>query len=188
MKNVNNCQSKELSDGMDFESHWLLMTKKILILSAFLSLQFIGYTQLFGDHAVGCYKMDYVVIEEPEPEFHFDLDYENFEIAYFYLYGDSLDDCLKENIVYPQIALDYLIEGMVVVSFIIDKEGAVRDVKVLKSANSYFDNECVRVLENMPNWTPAYFDGHLVSIQFNLPISFKIVSNRGDGCDPRVKN
>lgn len=84
---------------------------------------------------------------------------------------------LQNNIVYPQTAKENNITGKVFVTFVISRDGAVKDVKVLKGIGGGCDEEAVRVIKNMPKWQPGKQDGKTVNVQFNLPIKFALQAN-----------
>ena len=81
---------------------------------------------------------------------------------------------MGENMSYPQSCIDQNIEGRVVVSFIVDKTGQVRDAVVVKSVAPELDAEALRVVSSMPNWTPGMQDGKPVNVKYAIPLSFKI--------------
>jgi len=82
---------------------------------------------------------------------------------------------LAENIIYPKDAKEKGIEGKVYLTFVIDNEGSVIDVKVIRGAgNASLDEEAVRVVKNMPKWIPGKQNGKVVKVQFTLPIVFKL--------------
>ncbi len=64
------------------------------------------------------------------------------------------------------------IQGTVYVTFVIETDGAVSHVKVLRGIGGGCDEEAVRVVTLMPDWKPGYQDGEPVRVQFNLPIRF----------------
>jgi bla regulator protein blaR1 len=64
--------------------------------------------------------------------------------------------------------------GLVLVNFVINKQGKVKDVKILKSVSAPLDNEAIRVIEGMPKWKPGKHKGKKVNVSFNLPIKFKL--------------
>ncbi|MBP7496944.1 MAG: TonB family protein [Bacteroidales bacterium] len=84
---------------------------------------------------------------------------------------------LQNNIVYPQTAKENNITGKVFVTFVISRDGAVKDVKVLKGIGGGCDEEAVRVIKNMPKWQPGKQDGKSVDVRFNLPIKFALQAN-----------
>ena len=76
---------------------------------------------------------------------------------------------------YPKEAMDENIQGTVMVEFIVDKEGNVTNVNVLKSAHPLLDAEAVRVCRAMPQWTPAQDgEGKYVKSTFQLPFTFQL--------------
>lgn len=81
---------------------------------------------------------------------------------------------LGKNIKYPAIAKDAGIQGTVYVTFVVNEEGAVKDVQVLRSIGGGCDEEAIRVVESMPKWTPGKQRGKSVKVQYNLPIRFTL--------------
>jgi TonB family protein len=80
---------------------------------------------------------------------------------------------LKQNIMYPQIAKENGVEGMVVVQMIVERDGALSNVHVIKGIGAGCDEEALRVVKMMPKWKPGFQKGQAVRVQFNLPIRFK---------------
>lgn len=83
---------------------------------------------------------------------------------------------LQKNIKYPQSAKDNGIQGKVFVSFVIEKNGSITNVKVLKGINGApeCDSEAVRVIRMMPDWTPGKLNGKPVRAKYTIPIKFSI--------------
>jgi protein TonB len=81
---------------------------------------------------------------------------------------------LIQNTRYPELAMKNGVQGAVIVRFVIDKEGKVKDPKVVKGVGSGCDEEALRVIRSMPDWKPAIHNGKAVSVFFNLPVQFKI--------------
>lgn len=86
----------------------------------------------------------------------------------------ALNKYLYENIKYPQMAKESGIQGRVFVTFVVEKNGEVTDVRVLRGIGGGCDEEAIRVVENMPKWTPGKQRGKPVRVQFNLPIKFTL--------------
>lgn len=78
------------------------------------------------------------------------------------------------NIVYPELAIENGIQGRVTVQFTIDKDGSVKDVKVLRGADSTLDKEAVRVISSSPKWTPGKQRGKAVKVKYTFPIIFQM--------------
>ena len=81
---------------------------------------------------------------------------------------------LSENIVYPPDAQKKSIQGRVVVSFVIGRDGYVKNVELVTGVSKSLDNEALRLVKNMPRWEPALFEDKLVNIKQTLPINFKL--------------
>ena len=91
---------------------------------------------------------------------------------------------LGENIKYPPAAQNANVSGNVFVKFIIKSNGNIGDIKVIKSVSTELDNEAIRVIQNMPSWTPARQNGKPVSVYYNLPISFRNEGLKASGDEP----
>lgn len=87
---------------------------------------------------------------------------------------ERLNAYLADNIQYPSVAADAGISGVVVVSFIIEKDGTISDVKCLRNIGGVCGDEAVRLVKTMPKWIPGVKDGKLVRCQFKLPITFAL--------------
>ncbi|MEZ4933545.1 MAG: TonB family protein [Saprospiraceae bacterium] len=86
-------------------------------------------------------------------------------------------DFIFSNLKYPKEAREKGLEGMVVASFIIEKDGSISGAKIVRSIGGGCDEETLRVINAMPNWTPGKQGGKAVRVQFNLPIRFKLDAN-----------
>lgn len=83
----------------------------------------------------------------------------------------ALMQFLADNLRYPKGAED--VSGRVVVQFVVDKDGSVRDPKITKSVDPLFDAEALRVVSMLPKFTPGEIDSKPVAVEYALPISFK---------------
>lgn len=81
---------------------------------------------------------------------------------------------LNQNIRYPAEAQEICVQGRVVVSFVVEKDGHISDVTVLRSVDPSLDKEAVRVIRNMPRWTPGKQGGEPVRVRYNVPVSFRL--------------
>lgn len=79
-----------------------------------------------------------------------------------------------KNIRYPTVSRKSKIEGTVIVSFIIERDGKVNNAEVIRSVDENCDREALRVINSMPNWIPGKQRNQPVRVQFNLPIKFKL--------------
>lgn len=89
--------------------------------------------------------------------------------------GDAaLMKYLSENIKYPKAAEKAGEQGRVVVNFIVEKDGAISNVNVVRSVTPTLDAEAVRVIKAMPKWVPGKQDGQFVRVKYNVPVSFRL--------------
>jgi periplasmic protein TonB len=82
---------------------------------------------------------------------------------------EALFEYINKNIVYPED----VVRGNVYVAFVVTKEGAIRDVRVVKGINENCDKEAIRLIKNMPPWDPGMQKGKIVSSVYGLPIIFR---------------
>ncbi len=89
--------------------------------------------------------------------------------------GDgALFKYLSENIRYPKAARENGIQGKVFVSFVVEKDGKVTNIIILRGIGGGCDEEAIKVVQNMPVWIPGKQRGIPVRVQFNLPINFTL--------------
>lgn len=81
---------------------------------------------------------------------------------------------LRDNIKYPQMARESGIQGTVYVTFVVEIDGRVTGVRVLRGIGGGCDEEAVRVVKAMPRWIPGKQRGKPVRVQFNMPIKFTL--------------
>jgi protein TonB len=81
---------------------------------------------------------------------------------------------LQKNMKYPPIARENNITGRVIVSFVVEKNGELTDIKVLRGIGGGCDEEAVRVLKNAPAWKPGVQNGRSVRVAYTMPIFFQL--------------
>jgi len=81
---------------------------------------------------------------------------------------------LQNNIHYPAVAKENNVQGKVFVTFVVEKDGSLTDIKVVRGIGSGCDEEAMRVLKNSPRWTPGIQNGRPVRVQYTMPISFTL--------------
>lgn len=86
----------------------------------------------------------------------------------------ALNKWLSRNVRYPQDAEEAGIKGTVILQFVIEKDGSVSDVKVVRSVDPQLDKEAVRAVKSMPKWSPAEQRGKPVRYLYTLPVDFII--------------
>ena len=87
---------------------------------------------------------------------------------------NKLMEYLSKNIEYPKAARESGIQGRVFVSFIVEKDGSISNVKVIRSIGGGCDEEAVRVVKAMPKWKPGKQRGKAVRVSYMLPVVFKL--------------
>jgi protein TonB len=89
--------------------------------------------------------------------------------------GDmKMYEYLGKNIKYPQIARESGIQGRVFVNFVVEPDGSVSNVKVLRGIGGGCDEEAIRVVKSMPKWKPGKQRGKAVRVSYTLPVVFKL--------------
>lgn len=91
---------------------------------------------------------------------------------------DKLYSYLKWAINYPEGAMKNNIQGKVFLSFVVEKDGSLVDIKVERKLYPSLDSEAIRILKNAPKWLPGRLHGFPVRVKYNIPISFSITENR----------
>lgn len=81
---------------------------------------------------------------------------------------------IQKNVRYPAIAKEYNITGKVYVSFIVDKQGNVTNVKIVRGVDKNLDAEAVRVVSSLPKYKPGKQRGKAVRVMFTIPINFTL--------------
>ena len=115
------------------------------------------------------------IIEEPEEEVVEEQIFTIVEEMPSFPGGEEeLFKYLGKSIKYPQMAADAGISGVVYVTFVVDKDGKVKDAKVLRGIGGGCDEEAIRVVKAMPPWKPGKQRGKAVKVQYNLPIRFTL--------------
>lgn len=92
---------------------------------------------------------------------------------------EKLPPYLRDNLHYPEIAIQLGLEGKCYLKFVVSKVGDISDVTVVRGVEDCpeCDKEAVRVVRSMPLWTPGKINGRPVKSEFNLPITFKLQKN-----------
>lgn len=85
---------------------------------------------------------------------------------------DKLYNFLVNNIRYPDYARQNNIRGKVIIQFVVEKDGSLSDIKVIRSPDKSLSDEAVRLVNLLPKWRPGMQNGKLVRVMFTMPISF----------------
>ncbi len=87
---------------------------------------------------------------------------------------EAMTEFLAKNLKYPEKAIKDSIAGRVFVSFIVEKDGSLSNIKVLRDIGGGCGEEAIRVMKLMPKWTPAKVGNKLVRQQYYMPIEFRL--------------
>ena len=83
---------------------------------------------------------------------------------------------LQDNIIYPAAASEEGVQGKVTVQFIVEKDGSITHVQVVRGKHPALDAEAARVIRKMPRWTPGRNNGQPVRVTSHLPVQFKLAN------------
>lgn len=86
----------------------------------------------------------------------------------------ALFEYLSKHIKYPVIAEENGIQGRVIVTFVVERDGSITDVKVVKSVDPSLDKEAQRVVKGMPHWIPGKQNGAAVRVKYTVPVTFRL--------------
>ena len=84
----------------------------------------------------------------------------------------ALVEYLSKHIKYPVVAEEKRIQGRVIVTFVVERDGSVTDVRVAKSVHAFLDKEAVRVVSGMPRWIPGKQNGKAIRVRYTVPVTF----------------
>lgn len=87
---------------------------------------------------------------------------------------EALNRYLVRNIKYPLLAQENGIQGRVVCQFVVNSDGSIVDISVVRGVEESLDKEAIRVIKSMPKWTPGRQGGKNVRVKYTLPIRFKL--------------
>lgn len=88
--------------------------------------------------------------------------------------SEALLEYLRREVVYPTICRENKIEGRVLVTFVINKDGSIVEPQIVRSVHPALDNEALRVISQMPAWKPGILHGQVVRVKYTVPINFRL--------------
>ena len=131
------------------------------------------------------YASDVIVVKEKQDSYVFVLEkdgsagkdktYDVVEVMPQFPGGSAaMMQYLMKNIRYPEESFKNNIQGRVIVSFTVRKDGSISDAHVMRHISPQLDAEALRVINTMPNWTPGMQDGKPVAVKYAVPVTFRI--------------
>lgn len=86
----------------------------------------------------------------------------------------ALFEFISRNVQYPVVAEENGVQGRVLCSYVVEPDGSISDIKVVKSVDPSLDKEAVRVVSSMPRWIPGKQNGILVRVKYTVPVTFRL--------------
>ena len=136
-----------------YSSFWRELRSPFLVFICMLLLSLKGFAQIPATRE----EIVFTVVEN-QPEFPGGL--------------IALTNYLQQNVKYPPEAQKAGIKGRVYVSFIVEKDGSLTDIQLMKGLGYGCNEEAIRVVNAMPKWQPGTQSGRPVRVRYNLPIEF----------------
>ena len=121
---------------------------------------------------VVCYDVTITIID-PDTNYV----YTGFEVEQSPEPSFDLPKFIKDNLRYPTVMLENEIAGRVICQIIIEKDGSISNVKVVRNLDPAGDAEAMRIVKSMPNWLPGKVNGQAVRVEYLIPVSFRLPTN-----------
>ncbi len=99
----------------------------------------------------------------------------------------ALFEFISKNIQYPKEAEDANLQGRVIVSFVVEKDGSVSNAKVVRPIDPLLDAEALRVVNSMPKWIPGKQNGEAIRIKYTVPVTFRLEDGIKGADDPLIE-
>lgn len=129
-----------------------------------------------NDEAGGTVLKAVEEIAAPEPPKHEEEQNKIFEVVEQQpqFPGGSVNGWLADHIKYPVVAAENGISGRVVVQFVVERDGSVSQVRVVRGVDPSLDKEAQRVISSMPKWIPGKQNGSAVRVKYTVPVTFRL--------------
>ncbi len=112
---------------------------------------------------------DPIIVDIVEPVVEFP------DVEAIFMGGEEMmSKWMQENLIYPDISMENGDQGKVYLKFVVEKDGSITNVEVIKGVTRDLDNEAKRLIRNMPKWTPGETKGIKVRSSFTMPINFEL--------------
>ncbi len=86
----------------------------------------------------------------------------------------ALMQFLQSNVKYPVVAQENGVQGRVQIGFVVERDGSITDVRVVRSVDPSLDKEAMRVVKMMPRWNPGKQNGQTVRVKYTVPVLFRL--------------
>ena len=115
-------------------------------------------------------EMEETVVSSDDDEVHIIVD----DMPMFPGGSGALFQYLSNNVKYPTVAEENGVQGRVIATFVVEKNGAITNAKIVKSVDPSLDKELLRVIRGMPHWIPGCYNGKIVRVKYTLPFAFRL--------------
>ena len=137
----------------------------------------VGFANVIGnDESADVLRSKTLLVSEPvKPKEEESTVFEYVEQMPSFPGGDAaLMRYLSKNIKYPPLAEENGIQGRVICSFVVERDGSVSDIRIKRSVDPSLDKEAMRVVSAMPKWIPGRQNGQMVRVKYTLPVTFRL--------------
>ena len=134
--------------------------KKILITLCLMTLSVCSFAQVTNNDSNNNAKNQVFTVVEQMPMFPGG--------------NAGLMKYLASNVQYPEVAAKNGVQGRVVVGFVIECDGSITNVEILRGVDPSLDREAMRVVKAMPKWVPGKKNGAVVRVKYQVPVSFRL--------------
>jgi TonB family protein len=90
----------------------------------------------------------------------------------------AMREFIRKELIYPDTAIKYNIQGKVYCRFTVNEDGSISNVEIIKGCNTFLDEEAMRVVRSMPKWVSGKRNGRAVKVQYTVPIAFKLTDEQ----------
>lgn len=137
----------------------------------------VGFANVIGnDESADVLRSKTLLVTEPvKPKEEENTVFEYVEQMPSFPGGEAaLMQYLSKNIKYPSFAEENNIQGRVICSFVVERDGSVSDIRIKRSVDPSLDKEAMRVVSAMPKWIPGRQNGQMVRVKYTLPVTFRL--------------
>lgn len=155
----------------------MTLRKSISGFFAAIALSVVAVPQAFAENSANGSEThnDALISESATPEGEPLKEPNNYDTAPSFPGGEkAMYEWLNYNIMYPALASEEGAQGKVVIGFIVEPNGRLTEIKVVRSVHPALDAEALRVVKKMPKWKPALKNGQPVRAHYNVPVNFRL--------------
>ena len=137
----------------------------------------VGFANVIGNDENGelLHAKDAIITEPVKPKVEENKVFEYVEQMPSFPGGEAaLMQYLSKNIKYPPFAEENNIQGRVICTFVVERDGSVSDIRIARGVDPSLDKEAVRVVSAMPRWIPGRQNGQNVRVKYTLPVTFRL--------------